>query len=304
MMSKVVVVGSLNMDIVIQVERHPHVGETIFSQSVSSIPGGKGANQAAASASQGAATHLIGRVGADDFGDALLQFCHRFCINTDAVKRVPNLPTGQAFVTVDVEGVNSVVVHGGANQSWGATFSDTELIGPGDMILAQLEIPTHIVAQAFEAAKTKGATTILNPSPVAFFDLDLLDLTDILIANEHELGTAAQAKSQPSSADDYAAAEAAAAGRACKRIITTLGELGVRIYDRGERSSVPGRRVQAVDTTGAGDCFAGTFAAALADGADFVAAAKRANLAASISVTRLGAGPSMPTRDEVDALIN
>jgi len=302
-MGRVVVAGSINMDVVATAERHPKIGETVAGHEVLYFPGGKGANQAVAAAKLGAPTMLIGRLGQDAFGSELKVFLAAQGVDLRFVRETPEVHTGTAIITL-ANADNTIVVIPGANGLVGADDISAVALATGDIAVSQFEIPLPAIRAFFEHARATGATTVLNPAPARPCDSGLLDLVDILILNETELGVLAQTELRDT--DDVASFVAAArslqAGRG-QIICVTLGKRGVLALVNGEPLAVPGRDVTAVDTTGAGDCFVGALAAQLAQATPLRTALGYANAAASICVQRMGAAPSMPTAVEVAAII-
>ena len=302
-MGRVVVAGSINMDVVATAERHPKIGETVAGHEVLYFPGGKGANQAVAAAKLGAPTTLIGRLGQDAFGSELKVFLAAQGVDLRFVRETPEVHTGTAIITL-ANADNTIVVIPGANGLVGADDISAVALATGDIAVSQFEIPLPAIRAFFEHARATGATTVLNPAPAHPCDSGLLDLVDILILNETELGLLAQTELRDT--DDVASFVAAArslqAGRG-QIICVTLGKRGVLALVNGEPLTVPGRDVTAVDTTGAGDCFVGALAAQLAQATPLRTALGYANAAASICVQRMGAAPSMPTAAEVAAII-
>jgi ribokinase len=301
-MGRVFVAGSINMDVVATADRHPQLGETVAGREVLYFPGGKGANQAVAAAKLGAATTLIGRVGKDAFGRDLRTFLETQGIDLTFVQETPEAHTGTAIITV-ANADNTIVVIPGANALVSAADVTMPLLAKDDVAVSQFEIPVPAIGAFFKRACTAGATTILNPAPALPFDRELLDLVDILILNESELGFLAGTELRDS--DDHArfieAARSVQSG-ADKTICVTLGKRGVAALVNGEPLIIPGRAVKALDATGAGDCFVGAVAAQLANGEPIRDAFGYANIAASICVQRMGAAPSMPTAAEVSAV--
>ncbi len=302
-MGRVFVAGSINMDVVATAERHPRVGETVFGRDVLYFPGGKGANQAVAASKLGATTALIGRLGKDAFGVELRGFLAGQGVNLSWVRETDGAHTGTAIITL-ADADNTIVVVPGAN---GLVTPDDVVAVPlakGDVAVSQFEIPLPSISAFFTRARAAGATTILNPAPARELGKDLLDLVDMLVLNETELGLLAKAELREG--DDPARFVGAARALQVRReqiICVTLGKRGVFALVDGETIIMPGRRVTVVDTTGAGDCFVGALAAQLALGATIRDALGYANAAASISVQRMGAAPSMPTAAEVAAAI-
>jgi ribokinase len=302
-MGRVFVAGSINMDVVATAERHPRVGETVFGKNVLYFPGGKGANQAVAAAKLGAATTLIGRLGRDAFGTELRAFLVNQGVDLSLVRETADAHTGTAIITL-ADADNTIVVVPGANGL--VTPEDVAAVplANGDIAVSQFEVPLPAISAFFTRARVAGATTILNPAPAQEFDRDLLDLVEVLVLNETELGLLA--KTEFREGDDAARFVAAARSlrtRSDQNICVTLGKRGVVALVDGEAIIVPGRAVKAIDTTGAGDCFVGALAARLAAGAAVSAALDYANAAAAISVQRMGAAPSMPTSAEVEAAL-
>jgi ribokinase len=301
-MGRVFVAGSINMDVVATASRHPRVGETVAGEAVHYFPGGKGANQAVAAAKLGAAVTLIGRLGADAFGRQLRTFLAAQGVELAHVKDTAEAHTGTALITV-ADADNTIVVVPGANALVSAEDVAAPVLAEGDVAVSQFEIPQATITAFFTRARAAGATTILNPAPALPCDPALLDLVDILILNETELGLLTQIElhdtDEPARFIDAARRLPAASG---KIICVTLGKRGVLALVHREPLLIPGRAVKAVDTTGAGDCCVGALAAQLASGKAIGEALEYANAAASICVQRMGAAPSMPTATEVAAL--
>ncbi|MEH2535920.1 ribokinase [Bradyrhizobium sp. AZCC 1588] len=302
-MGRVFVAGSINMDVVATADRHPRVGETVAGQAVHYFPGGKGANQAVAAAKLGASSTLIGRLGADAFGQQLREFLTAQGVDLALVKDTPDAHTGTAVITI-ADADNTIVVIPGANALVSAGDVTTPGLAKGDVAVSQFEIPQATIIAFFKRARAAGATTILNPAPATICGHELLDLVDILILNETELGLLAQTELHDT--DDltrFAEAARRLPTGSGKIICVTLGKRGVLALVGGEPSLIAGRAVKAVDTTGAGDCFVGALAAQLANGKAIRDALEYANAAASICVRRMGAAPSMPTAAEVAAAL-
>jgi ribokinase len=303
-MSRVFVAGSINMDVVATAERHPRIGETVAGKAVLYFPGGKGANQAVAAAKLGAPTTLIGRIGKDAFGDELKAFLAAQGIDLSLVRETAEAHTGTAIITL-ANADNTIVVVPGANALVTAADVATPALAKGDVAVSQFEIPRPAIGAFFQRARAAGTTTILNPAPAIEFDAQLLDLVDILILNESELGLLA--KTELRETDDHARFIEAARSLQTgwdKIICVTLGKRGVVALVNDEPVVIPGHAVKAVDTTGAGDCFVGAVAAQLAGGKSIEDALGYANIAASICVQRMGAAPSMPTAAEVASALS
>ncbi len=303
-MGRVFVAGSINMDVVATADRHPKVGETVAGKQVLYFPGGKGANQAVAASRLGAQTTLIGRLGRDSFGAELKTFLADQGIDLGYLQETAEAHTGTAIITVAASD-NTIVVIPGSNALVAADDVRVVPLLKGDVAVSQFEIPLPTIAAFFQRAREAGATTVLNPAPAQTMSRELLALVDVLVLNETELGFLAGVEL---SEDDSAARIIEVArqlqARSDQTICVTLGKRGVLALAGKEEFAVPGRTVKAVDTTGAGDCFVGALAAQLADGVALRTALTFANAAASISVQRMGAGPSMPTAAEVAAVLN
>lgn len=304
-MAKVVIAGSINIDILSTMKRAPRAGETVNGDTVAFMPGGKGLNQAVAAAQQGLPVAFVGRVGQDAFGDQVIAFFQEKGIDTGAIIRTGTAPTANAIILVDGTAENYIVVIPAANAETCPADAERLEIAAGDVVVSQFEIPRTTIAAVFRRARQAGARTILNAAP-ALDDApeSLWADTDILVVNETELSHFAGV---PVSGDAPVAEVGDVARRLIQRpgqtVIATLGVRGaVAVTAEGE-ILVPGRAVKAVDTTGAGDCFVGSLSARLAAGDDLAAAMRYANVAASISVTRVGTGTAMPTADEVRAVL-
>jgi ribokinase len=302
-MARVFVAGSINMDVVATADRHPKVGETVAGKAVLYFPGGKGANQAVAAAKLGAATTLIGRLGTDAFGQQLRAFLAAQGVDLAFVKDTAGTHSGTALITI-ANADNTIVVVPGANALVSAEDVAAPVLAKGDVAVSQFEIPLPTITAFFHRARAAGATTILNPAPAIKFGQELLDLVDVLVLNETELGFLTGTALRDSDDDARFIEAVRRLPSNSKQIVcVTLGRRGVLAMIDGEPSLVPGRAVNAVDTTGAGDCLVGALASQLAGGKSIRDALAYANAAASICVQRMGASPSMPTAAEVTAII-
>jgi len=302
-LGRVFVAGSINMDVVATAARHPRVGETVAGNAVHYFPGGKGANQAVAAAKLGASTALIGRLGTDAHGQQLRTFLAAQGVDLALVKDTAGTHSGTAIITI-ANADNTIVVVPGANALVSAEDVAAAVLARGDVAVSQFEIPLPTITAFFKRARAGGATTILNPAPAIACNPELLDLVDILILNETELGFFTHTEFHDSDAparfvEAAQRFQTSASGIVC----VTLGKRGVLALVDGEASMIAGRAVKAVDTTGAGDCFVGALAAQLAGGTAIRDALEYANAAASICVQRMGAAPSMPTAAEVDEIL-
>ncbi|MFK4067921.1 ribokinase [Streptomyces sp. NPDC029674] len=290
----IAVLGSANMDLVAYVARAPRRGETVTGREFRTAPGGKGANQAVAAARAGATVSLIGAVGTDAHGSRIRSCLEHTGVDTDLLRTVET-PTGIAHIVVDDEGGNAIVVIPGANGTVTAlTPGDEGLIASADALLLQLEIPLEGVIAAARAARRHGVRTLLTPAPAQPLPPELLAATDLLLPNEHEAATLTGITDDP-----VAAAKALLSQ--VPEVVITLGSRGSLYAARDtEPVTVPAHRVTAVDTTGAGDTFAGTLAVALAEGKSPDRALSWASSAAALAVQRPGASSSMPCRKEID----
>lgn len=304
----VAVVGSLNMDFVVTVPRLPAPGETVLGRDFQMIPGGKGANQACAAGKLGAGsvlTRMAGRVGYDLFADHLKASLAAAGVDVSAVHATKSQPTGVALIWVEESGQNAIVVASGANHAFHA--SEVEALRPvfrgAALALFQLETPLRTVEAALAVAREEGARTMLDPAPARPLARELLERVDLLTPNESEacllLGRA-PGRLTFEEAPEVAAALLAMGPRA---VILKLGELGCYYADAERSLASPGFAVEARDTTAAGDTFNGALAVALAEGMALERALEFANAAAALSVTRLGAQASIPTRAEVNAFL-
>ncbi|QRG66408.1 ribokinase [Brevibacillus choshinensis] len=298
---QVVVIGSLNMDIVVEADRPPLMGETVHGNQVHFIPGGKGANQAVASARLGAKTTMIGAVGSDAFGAGLLQALGQEGIDVGAVKTIEGSHTGVASIVLS-QGDNQIIVVAGANGQ--VTVADIDQsedkIAQADVVLLQLEIPLQTVIYAAAKAKQLGKTVVLNPAPARELPDELLQNVDVLIPNESELYLLAKvgAEVELEKAMDMLLQKGVAT------VVTTLGSKGAAyLTAAGESGLVNSHPVQVVDTTGAGDSFNAGFSYALAGGAPVEAAVSFATKVAALAVTKLGAQAGMPTLAQVEEFI-
>lgn len=293
MSGHVVVVGSVNMDLAVRTTRLPRPGETLMARSFHRSQGGKGANQAVgASRAGGAQVSMVGAVGRDADGEALVQALVGDRIDVGRVQRLDDQPTGVALITIDSAAENTIVVAAGANAAFVLSDLDREVIATADVVLAQLEVPQSVVLAAARG-RGSGVPFVLNAAPSAPLGDGLLDEVDVLVVNEHEAIDLA-------GVSDLDQAIEILASRV-PQLLVTLGARGARLLGRdGTELVVPAPRVEAVDTVGAGDTFCGVYAAGLAQGLTHLRALQRASAAASLAVQRRGAQDSVPTSAEVD----
>ncbi|MDQ3707272.1 MAG: ribokinase [Chloroflexota bacterium] len=293
---QVVVLGSLNMDLTIRVPRLPQPGETITGHSFSKIPGGKGANQAAALAKLGAHVRIIGRVGQDSFGVSLVDSLTDAGVDTSLVALTDGVSSGLAFIFVDDAGENVIVLERGANGllTPGDASAAKESIQKAGALLLQLEVPLETVIQAAQVAKSAGVQVILNAAPAELIPDLLLELVDVLIVNETELFVV--------SGSDRSLREATQAllARGVESVLVTLGRKGSMLVTNQGTTQMPAFEVEAVDSTAAGDAFTAAYVLALLEGFDSRSCLRFASAAAAIKVTRRGAQPGLASRLEVE----
>jgi ribokinase len=291
------VFGSANMDLVAYVSRAPGRGETVTGRAFRTVPGGKGANQAIAAARAGAPVAFVGAVGDDGFGHEIRHTLAVAGVDVGRLRAVPG-PSGIAHIVVDDDGGNSIIVVPGANGAVTAPDAgDREVIAASRALLLQLELPLEAVVGAAWAAREAGVPAVLTPAPARPLPDELLDAVTLLVPNEHE-AAAVTGKDDPRAALD-------ALLDRVPEVVITLGAEGALYGARsGERLRVPALRVEAVDTTAAGDTFAGALAVARAEGRPAAEALRFAATAAALSVRREGASTSMPSRAEIDAAMD
>jgi ribokinase len=301
-MRRVIVAGSVNMDLVVRAPRHPRSGETVLGDSFQTFPGGKGANQAVAAARLGAHVALVAMLGEDAFGEALDAFLRSEAIDASSLGRV-ELATGIGCIVVDAESQNTIVVVPGANTLLGPERVQAVSVAAGDVLVSQFEIPLLTVQAFLGHGRQQGATTLLNPSPAQTCPPALLRLADILVLNETEAAFFAGISTlDPADIEPVVDAATTLRARADQWIVVTLGERGAVAVHGDRHYTIPARQVRTVDPTGAGDCFVGAVAARLVAGDEIVTALHYASVAASLCVQRPGAAPSLPYRAEVDSV--
>ena len=302
-MPDIVVVGSLNMDLVVKTRHIPMPGETVRGEDLQLIPGGKGANQAVAAARLGASVGMLGCVGGDAFGKRLLDNLTSQGIETTAIRRDLQAATGTASIVVAGDGENSIVISPGANGRLTPADVDRSeaLIAGAKIILLQLEIPLTTVVHALQTATRHGVKTILNPAPAGDFPPEVYAWVDVLIPNETELAILTGRK-----LESFASIEAAAElliSRGPRAVVVTLGSQGAYLASREETILMPAFKVKAVDTTAAGDAFIGGLAIAWLKSGSLKQAVRYANACGALAATRFGAQPSLPYAKQVAALI-
>ena len=301
-MSEVFVMGSINQDFVLKVERRPKPGETVTNAELSKGSGGKGANQAAAAAFLGTSVAFLGRVGDDEFGEPLVRALGEKGIDTSLIGRASGASTGAAFITVTPDGENAITVAPGANRS--LTPEDveaaSEAIGGARVLVAQMEIPVETVLRAVEVATERGTRALVNLAPVLEVPRGLLERLDPLVVNEHE--AAFLLGSEVEGVEGAIAAAPKLLSLGPRSAVITVGEAGA-VFASGESTEhLPAPKVDVVDTTGAGDAFVGALATKLARDASLEEAVAYAVRAGAAAVTKEGAQGALPTPEAVEAL--
>lgn len=290
-MAKICVIGSCSMDLVVTSSKRPLAGETVLGEGFSTVPGGKGANQAVAAARLGAEVTMVGCVGEDFYGKAIMENFKNNRVDTRNVEPVTHTETGTAHIIL-AEGDNSIIVVKGANDFVTPAVVEQALEGirESDMVLIQQEIPEETVSYVSELCNQFNVPMLLNPAPARPISESIIENATYLTPNEHECAVLFPGMSTADALRKYP-----------DKLFITEGSKGVRYYDGNEEILVPTYKVNAIDTTGAGDTFNAAFAVALAEGNSIRASLKFANRAASLSVTQFGAQGGMPTRAAVEA---
>lgn len=300
----ITVIGSLNMDLITYVDRIPKIGETVLGKDFKQIPGGKGANQAAAIAKLGAEVKMMGCIGSDGMGNALLNSLQKDGVDVSQIIGLKDISTGIATITVDQAGNNCIIVAPGANYRFlpKQIQNSKKLILDSQIIVIQLEIPLETVKYSLKLAKQFGKTTILNPAPALKLENELLSYVDLLIPNETEL----EILSGRPVRNETEIIEAAQVmiKRGIKDLIVTIGEKGCIYVNEKRYKSFKSYKVDAVDTTAAGDSFIGAMAVSLSEGKSAEEAIPFATAVAALTVTKKGAQDSLPYRHEVRNLLN
>jgi ribokinase len=298
----VFVMGSINQDFVLKVERRPEPGETVTNAELSTHNGGKGANQAAAAALLGASVAFLGRVGDDEFGEPLVQALQEKGIDTSLVERASGNSTGAAFITVTPDGENAITVAPGANRSLTPEDVDAaaDAIGDARVFVAQMEIPVQSVLRAVEVAAEQGTRALVNLAPTFEVPRELLEKLDPLVVNEHEAAFLLGREVEGVDGALSAAPELLSSGP--RSAVITIGEDGAVLADGESVDHLPAPEVEVVDTTGAGDAFVGALATQLARGASLREAVAYAVRAGAAAVTKEGAQGALPTPEVVEAL--
>ncbi len=289
-MVKIVVIGSSSMDLVVTSDQRPGAGETVLGRSFKTVPGGKGANQAVAAARLGAEVYMIGCVGDDHYGTAILENFKQNGVDVTNVEPITDTESGTAHIIL-AEGDNSIVVVKGANDSVTPHYvkKSESLIKQADMVLIQQEIPEETVEYVSELCKELDVPLLLNPAPARPLSKEVIDSASYITPNEHEAAVLFDDRSTESALKQYP-----------NKVFITEGKNGARYFDGDKEITVPSYRVEVIDTTGAGDTFNAALAVALAEGKSITESLQFANRAASLSVTKFGAQGGMPNRSEVE----
>ena len=303
MNKKIIIVGSSNTDMIIKAPRIPKPGETILGGDFTTASGGKGANQAVAAARAGGEVIFVACVGDDVFGSQAVKSFQKDRIDTRFVKVDPESPSGVALIFVDDEGENSIAVASGANAKLfpGDIRSAKSIFTDAAVMVAQLETPMDTIREAILLAYDHHVTTVLNPAPAQLLDDELLKHISILTPNETETELLTGVHVDSESTAKQAAVKLMAKG--IETVIITMGPQGSFVANGGDFYMVPGFKVKAVDTTAAGDVYNGALAVALSAGEKLYDAVVFASAAAALSVTKLGAQPSAPVKEEIEAFL-
>ena len=301
-MKKVIVFGSINMDLVVSVADFPKTGETILSKQHQWFPGGKGANQVVAVRRLGGEVSMVGKIGDDYLAQSAVNVLHKENINTCLLKTVKGVSTGLAIIQVDTQGQNTIVVSPGANGIWPESAEDIDsMLNECDLAVLQLEIPVAVAGKIMQRAKMKGVYTVLNAAPASIDVIPFLPEVDLLIVNETETAILSGEKNISAANINQAISRLTKLGS--REIIVTLGENGCVVFTGGNYHALSSYRVKAVDSTAAGDTFVGAVVARLCEGDNILEASRWAVAAGALTVTRLGAQASIPTKKEVDEFL-
>lgn len=302
-MSQVIVIGSSNTDLVVQVDRLPQKGETVLGGEIKTFFGGKGANQAAAAKKGEAEVLFITKLGQDAYGEKYKKHLLELGIDPTGILRDEKIPSGTALIAVDRKGNNQIVVSPGANSA--LVPQDIERLKSNfsekSVMLLQLEIPLKTVAYSLETAKSLGMRTILNPAPAVMLSEKILKKVDIITPNKSELEALTGRK--PEDEEETIDAAKALLDRGVGNVIVTLGEKGALLVTGEKTEFFPAFRVKAVDSTAAGDAFNGMLACSLSEGFGLEQAVIKANAAGALAALKIGAQPSLPSREEIEEFL-
>lgn len=303
-MNDVLVIGSLNMDYVVNVDKVPLPGETILTNSYILVPGGKGANQAYALGVLGASVGMIGAVGYDETGEMLIANLKKAKVNTKKIVKLKNINTGNAFITVDKNGENSIIVASGANGKLTKEMIDKNIsmIKAAKIIVMQLEIPLDVVEYTAKLAKSLGKIVVLDPAPaVSHLPKDLYKHIDIIKPNETEIQTLCNSKAN--SDDEFIGLANSLVEKGVKNVIVTLGSRGSLLVNKNGVQKYDAIDVKVVDTTAAGDTFTAGMVKTLVDGSSLEEAIKYGHIVSALAVTKHGAQSSIPSKKEIKRFI-
>ncbi len=299
-MEKIKVLGSLNIDLVTNVDKTPKIGQTVFGSGLLKLEGGKGANQAVSIGKLGGKVSMIGMLGDDNFADILKENLEKNNVDTKNIYVTDSEPTGTALIMVNSNGDNSIVVVPGANFELKEKYINEEQLEGTAYLLSQFEVPKETIAKAFKIARDKGIKTILNPAPASVISDELLSLTDIIIPNETEFEIITNIAADSRESIFNGAKQLFSKG--VKELIITLGSKGAfYINSKGESYESGAYIVDALDTTAAGDSFIGGLVTKLSEGRDIKESIEYAMKVGAITVSRKGAQASLPTKDEIEA---
>ena len=304
MSARILVVGSINMDLVVRAPRFPVAGETLRGEGFKHVPGGKGSNQATAASRLGGQVKMVGRVGADNFGPALRETLAEAGVDVTEVKTADDAPTGVAFIILDAGGQNSIIIAQGSNLS--VRPDDIRALAPlfdqSDVLLLQLEIPMESVKEAIKMAKERNVKVVLDAGPPTPLEDDLIKMIDVLSPNETE-ASALLGREVAATAEDAEAAAMELLAKGTGAVVFKLGERGCLIVTKDEVTHLPSYIVNVVDTTGAGDAFTAALAVGLGEGMSLKDASRFASAAGALACTKFGAQPSMPCRADAEAFL-
>jgi ribokinase len=291
------------MDMVVKTNRRPERGETLMGSDFFMSPGGKGANQAYAAGKLGASVAMIGRVGDDLFGDQLLSSLLEAGVNTTHIEQLSDESTGVALINIDAQGDNSIIVAPGANHQVTPDYirKHEEVLSQAKLVLVQLEIPLESVVEAVTMAKKYNVPVMLDPAPAGPLPEELLGMVQYIVPNENEISQMTGAQVSDVRTAKMASVELLRKG--VETVFSKLGEQGIVVMNANRTFIIPGYQVTAIDTTAAGDAFAGALATALVKGKDLCAATQFANAVGALTVTRLGAQSAMPDLAETEQFI-
>ena len=301
-MPNILVVGSLNADLVVRAPRFPQPGETISGEDLKIIPGGKGANQSVAAARQGASVAMVGRVGNDSFGPELINNLKQNGVDTSHVQIDAQAASGTATIIVDGNGQNSIVLSPGGNGRVSTEDVNNVSFSDYNLLLLQLEIPVEPVLAAARRAKEHSLQVVLNPAPARALPEELIVLPDFIVPNEGELSLLTNKQVQDVSSAENAAKVLLTEG--AQTVIVTLGANGALIVNKEVTKHIPSFKVDVVDTTAAGDAFIGGFASALLQDKPLEDAVRYGCACGALAATKFGAQPSLPTKEDVEKFLN